>query len=240
MNKIILGDCIEIMKTMEGKSMDLILTDLPYGKTDLIWDKKLDLVSLWQEYKRLIKDNGVIILTATQPFTSELVMSNLDWFRYEIIWEKSRISNPLTNKLMPSRIHENILVFYQGKPIYNPITFRVDEKYIDKRKSVNNSTWDKGQFKGEMKRNKDTGERQPQSVVFFPSEWFKGMHPTQKPVSLFEYLIKTYTNPKALVLDSCIGSGTTALACINTDRKFIGIELNPEYKTMAEARLAKI
>lgn len=236
-NKIIQGDCLEVMKTIADRSVDLILCDLPYGKTTQSCDKKIDLDLLWGQYKRIIKDNGVVILTATQPFTSEVVISNLAWFKYELIWEKSRISNPLTNKIMPSRIHENILVFYKGKPTYNPIIFKVDEKYIDKRKSVNDSTWNNGQFKGKMTRKIDTGERQPQSVVFFPSEWSKSMHPTQKSVALFEYLIKTYTNEGDLVLDNCIGSGTTAVACRNLNRDFIGIELEQEYVNIANRRL---
>lgn len=236
-NKIYQGDCLELMKQLPDNSIDLILCDLPYGKTNLYWDKEIPIDLLWIEYKRIIKENGVIILTATQPFTSKLVLSNLNMFKYELIWEKSRISNPLTNKKEPSRIHENILIFYDKLKNYNPQTFFVQEKYIDKRNSINNSNWKKGQFKGVMKRKKDTGERQPQSIVFFKSYWSKNMHPTQKPVALFEYLIKSYTNEGDLVFDNCIGSGTTAIACINTKRNFIGIELSEEYCKIANERL---
>ena len=236
-NKIHQGDCLELMKQIEDKSIDMILCDLPYGRTNLEWDKEISLERLWFEYKRMLKDNGIIILTSIQPFTSKLILSNIKMFKYELIWEKSRISNPLTNKKEPSKVHENILIFYNKLSLYNPQKFFVEEKYIDKRNSINNSNWGSGQFNGVMKRNKDTGERQPQSVIFFKSHWSKDMHPTQKPVALFEYLIKTYTKEGDLVLDNCIGSGTTAIACINTKRNFIGMELEQKYVDIANKRL---
>jgi len=236
---LIQGDCLDVLKELPDKSIDLVLTDLPYGITKLEWDNKINLSVLFNHYKRIIKDKGIIVLTAVQPFTSELALYGKDIFKYELIWEKSRISNPLSNKRMPSKIHENILIFYKNFGTYNPLKFKVDEKYIDKRKAINDSLFKNkdGHFSGKMIRNKDTGLREPQSVLFFRSVWCKGMHPTQKPVALMEYLVKTYSNEGDLVLDNCMGSGTTGVACVNTNRRFIGIELDKNYFDIAKARI---
>lgn len=228
-NKVYHADCMVLLKQIANESIDLIICDLPYGKTNLEWDKPLNLQELTEEYRRIVKKSGVIVLTGVQPFTSELIAVMKDIFKYEIIWEKSRISNPLTNKFQPSRVHENILIFSKSKGKYNPIKFKIDEKYRDKRKAINNSTWNKGQFSGTMERKEDTGIREPQSVIFFPSHWSKDMHPTQKPLSLFKYLIETYSDKGDLVLDNCIGSGTTALACKELGRDFIGMELDEHW-----------
>ena len=232
-------DCIKAMCNIPDRSIDMILTDPPYGKTACKWDSVIPLDLMWKQLRRIIKPSGAIVMTASQPFTTTLIASNMEMFKYDIVWEKSRISNPLRNKKEPSRVHESIILFCDGVPTYNPQTFFIDEKYIDKRKSLNNSNWGKGQFKGEMIRKKDSGERQPQSVVFFKSHWSKGMHPTQKPVDLMEYLIKTYTNERELILDFAMGSGTSGVGCKNLNRDFIGIEKDKEWFEKAEKRINK-
>ena len=238
-NKIYNMEGIEFMKQVDESVVDLILCDLPYGVTNCDWDKKLNLQEFFNQSWRILKPKGVLILTAVQPFTSELIMACKEHFKYELIWEKSRISNQFTNKSMPSKLHENILVFYRQKPTYNAITYEVNEKYIDKRKSIKNS-YNRGQYNGLMVRKKDIGIRQPQSVLYFNSVWRKGMHNTEKPITLFEYLIKTYTNEGDLVLDCCVGSGTTAIACQNTNRNFICNDLSKEWVNKANQRLVQL
>jgi len=238
-NKIYNQEAIEFMKQIDESVVDLILTDLPYGVTNCDWDKKLNIQEFFNQSWRILKQNGVLILTAVQPFTSELIFACKEHFKYELIWEKSRISNQFTNKIMPSKLHENILVFYRQKPTYNAITYEVNDKYIDKRKSIKNS-YNRGQYNGLMVRKKDTGIRQPQSVLYFNSVWKKGMHNTEKPILLFEYLIKTYSNEGDLVLDCCVGSGTTAIACQNTNRNFICNDLSKEWVDKANNRLSEI
>ena len=231
------GDCLELMKNIPDGSVDMILCDLPYGQTKFEWDKKLDFKLLWQHYERIIKDNGAIILFGKQPFTSKLILSNLKLFKYELIWEKTRASNSMQVKKQPSAIHENVLVFYKKQPTYNDLKFRVDEKYIDKRKSINDSFYSKGHYQGVMKRKADDGWRHPQSILPFNSVWKKDMHPTEKPVELLEWLIKSYTNGDDVVLDNCMGSGSTGVACVNTNRHFIGIELDEGYFNIAKKRI---
>ncbi len=238
-NQLILGDCLEKMKDIPDKSVDMILTDLPYGKNIKEWDQEIDITLLWQNFERIAKNQCAVILTSTEPFTSKLINSKLNSFKYKLIWVKTRISNPLLNKKMPSRVYEEVLVFYNNYPIYNPQTYQVSEKYRDKRKNVNDSEWVAGQFSGKMTRNPDMGIRQPQDVLYFPSHWSAGMHPTQKPVELFEYLIKTYTNENDLVLDCCAGSGTTAIACINTNRNYICIEKDENYFNIMKNRIER-
>lgn len=231
------GDCLELMSNIPDKSVDMILCDLPYGQTKFDWDKKLDFCLLWGQYERIIKDNGAIVLFGKHPFTSELVLSNKELFRYELIWEKTRTSNSMQVTKQPSAIHENILVFYKNQPTYNDLKFKVDEKYIDKRKSINDSFYSKGHYQGVMKRKADDGWRHPQSILPFNSVWRKGMHPTEKPVELLEWLIKSYTNEEDTVLDNCMGSGSTGVASLNTNRHFIGMELNEEYFELAKNRI---
>lgn len=240
-NKIIEGDCLEVMPLLPDKSVDMILCDLPYGTTACSWDTIIPFEPLWEQYKRVIKDNGAIVLTASQPFTSALVMSNPKMFKYEWIWKKTKGSNFATLKHMPWKMHENILVFGKGKIKYNPQKYQVSEDKIDKRKTINNPLSNKEGVMGNIKRirNKDDGNRFPQSVQTVANPNNNSQHPTQKPVALFEYLIKTYTNEGDLVLDNCIGSGTTAVACKNTSRRYIGIELDPQYIKIANNRLAQ-
>lgn len=229
LNKIYNEDCLIGMNRIPDKSVDMILCDLPYGTTACKWDVIIPFAPLWSQYERIIKENGAIILMGSQPFTSMLIMSNLSLFRYELIWEKTSPSNFLDANIKPLKSHENIVVFYKSKPTYNPQKWKVDERFIDRRRqhnaTINNNTT-YGKFHKD-KRYVDKGERFPLSVIPINSHWSKDQHPTQKPVALFSYLIRTYTNPSDLVLDNCMGSGTTAISCIEEDRNYIGFEWSP-------------
>ena len=233
LNKIYNEDCLEGMKRIDDKSIDMILCDLPYGMTYNKWDTVIPLDRLWKQYKRVIKDNGAIVLTASQPFASELICSNRKLFRYEWIWEKENSTNFLNAKKMPLKKHENILVFYKKLPVYNPQMSK-GKPYIDiSTESKNSSNYAKMKI---LPPVVNTGTRYPISIIKFSRDKEK-LHPTQKPVALFEYLIRTYTNEGETVLDNCIGSGTTAIACLNTNRNFIGFEKDKEYWEIANERL---
>ena len=240
LNKIYNMDCLEGMKLIPDKSIDMILCDLPYGTTACKWDTVIPFEPLWEQYERVIKDNGAIVLTASQPFTSALVMSNIKWFKYEWIWEKDAGSNFATVKYRPMKEHEEILVFGKGKINYHPVM----QERIGNRKGKETTTVDGGRKNSVYGTQMGIGKltvselRSPRSIQRFSRE--RGLHPTQKPVALFEYLVKTYTNEGETVLDNCIGSGTTAVACINTNRKYIGFELSEEYCKIAEERINKI
>lgn len=235
--ELIQGDCLEKMKDIPYKSVDAIICDLPYGTTACAWDVIIPFEPLWKEYERIIKDKGAIILFGKNPFTAKLILSNEKLFRYELIWEKTRASNNMQVTKQPSAIHENILVFYKNQPTYNDIKFKVDEKYIDKRKNINNSIYNSEHYKGVMKRKADDGFRHPQSILPFNSVWRKGMHPTEKSVELCKWLIKSYTLETDLVLDNTMGSGTTGVACLETNRRFIGIEKDMKYFEIAKKRI---
>jgi site-specific DNA-methyltransferase (adenine-specific) len=236
------GDCLELMKKIPDKSVDMILCDLPYGTTSCKWDIIIPFEPLWEQYNRIIKDNGAIVLFASQPFSSVLVNSNINNFRYEWIWEKDKPSNfALANK-QPMKYHENIMVFYKKQPIYNKqITYG--------HKPMNGQAKYGRTYNGsvpslDVKERYEGGKttRNPSSIQKFNtpkhnSSDKSGLHPTQKPVALLEYLIKTYTNEGDLVLDNCMGSGSTGVACINTNRNFIGIELDKGYFDIAEKRI---
>jgi site-specific DNA-methyltransferase (adenine-specific) len=230
-NKIYNMDCLEGMKYIDDKSIDMILCDLPYGTTACKWDTIIPLDVLWREYERITKDNGAIVLTASQPFTTMLINSNIKLFKYCWVWEKEQGVNFLMAKKQPLKVHEDICVFYKKQCTYNP-QMTMGKPYISGK-------GDSGEVTGKVKKiqTKNTGTRYPKSIIRFNRE--RGLHPTQKPVALFEYLIKTYTNENELVLDNCIGSGTTAIACINTNRNFIGFELNKEYYKLAKNRINK-
>lgn len=232
LNTIYNEDCLEGMKRIPDKSVDMILCDLPYGTTRNKWDSIIPLEPLWEQYERIIKDNGAIILTAQTPFDKVLGASNLKLLRYEWIWEKDNATGHLNARKMPMKKHENILVFYKKLPTYNP-QFTAGKPYIAKRgtKSTNYGE----DVEGYNRMTINEGKRYPLSVVKFNKE--TGLHPTQKPVALFEYLIKTYTNEGDTVLDNCMGSGTTAIACIRTGRNYIGFELDKEYHKIAEQRV---
>ena len=221
LNKIYNEDCLIGMSAIPDKSVDMILCDLPYGTTRNKWDTVLPLDWLWDEYNRIIKDSGAIVLTAQTPFDKVLGASNIENLKYEWIWVKPSGTGHLNAKKMPLKNHENILVFYKKLPTYNPQMTK-GTPYTQKsgRASSNYNPQERVTTVNE-------GYRYPLTVQKFKSE--KGLHPTQKPVELFEYLIKTYTNDGETVLDNCMGSGTTAIACINTNRNYIGFELDQEY-----------
>ena len=235
LNKIYNEDCLEGVKRIDDKSIDMILCDLPYGTTQNKWDSVIPLAELWKEYKRIIKDNGVIVLTSQGIFTAKLMLSNEKWFKYKLVWVKSKATNFLNAKKQPLRKHEDICVFYNKQPQYNP-QMTEGEPY-DKGVRKNQLTGSYGDFN--PVHVKSEGLRYPTDVVYFKTAESEGKvyHPTQKPVALFEYLIRTYTNEGETVLDNCIGSGTTAIACLNTNRNFIGFEKDKEYWEIANERL---
>lgn len=232
MNKIILGDCLEVMKDIPDKSVDMILCDLPYGTTACKWDSIIPFEPLWEQYERVIKDNGAIVLTAAQPFTSALVMSNLKLFKYDWVWKKPKGTGHLNAKKQPMRDKEDILVFYKRQPTYNPQMVK-GEPY----QSKSGKSQYEGYGKDKRMGNNNNGLRYPKQVIEFGVVERNTVHPTQKLVALFEYLIKTYTNEGDIVLDNCVGSGTTAIAAHNTGRFFIGIEKEPKYVEIAQKRL---
>ena len=229
------GDCLEVMKNIPDKSVDMILCDLPYGTTQNKWDSVIPFESLWKQYERIIKDNGAIVLFAQTPFDKVLGASNLKLLKYEWIWIKNRGTGHLNAKKMPMKAHENILVFYKKPPLYNP-QMREGEAYI--RKDCSKNKLNKGCY-GKTKESYTTvckGGRYPLTTINF-NVVERTLHPTQKPVDLLEYLIKTYTNENHVVLDNCMGSGSTGVACVNTNRKFIGIELDENYFNIAKERI---
>lgn len=236
MIKLWKGDCLERMKDIPDKSIDMILCDLPYGTTQNKWDKKINLEKLFAEYKRIVKSGGVIALFSQMPFCVDLVNADRKNFRYEWIWQKSQGTGFLNANRMPLKIHENILIFYDKLPVYNP-QFSKGRKHH--RHNAHSGSDNYGKFKNLPVTCSD--EQYPCDIIYFPSancEKAKKMyHPTQKPVPLLEYLIKTYTNEGETVLDNCIGSGSTGIACINTNRNFIGIELDDKYFKIAKNRI---
>ena len=250
-NKVIQGDCLEVMKGIPDKSVDMILADLPYGTTACKWDTIIPFEPLWEQYKRIIKDNGAIVLTASQPFTSALVMSNPKMFKYEWIWEKDFPTGFPHANYRPMKRHENILVFSNavasaGNNNLKMNYFPIGLKEINKIKTNGNN---KGKFIHEGKIGKNGAfnsnkkyiqkyTNYPQSIIQINRDNEKTLHPTQKPVALFEYLIKTYTNEGDLVLDNCAGSGTTGVACKNLNRNYILIEKEPEYIDIINKRLS--
>ena len=244
LNNIYNEDCLEGMKRIPDKSVDMILCDLPYGTTACKWDEIIPFDLLWEHYERVIKDNGAIVLTASQPFTSALVMSNPKGFKHSWVWHKKNAGNILVAKYQPLKTTEDVLVFSKkGKRVnYYPIlsyghTDRSKDK-PQKKKTDLFSGIKSGQFK--PGNNKPGDARYPKHLIEFSNASRKGVvHPTQKPVPLFEYLIKTYTNEGETVLDNCMGSGTTAIACLNTNRNFIGFELDKEYFDVATKRIDK-
>lgn len=240
LNEIHHGDYLELMKGIPDGSIDMILCDLPYGTTASKWDTIVPFEPLWKQYERIIKDNGAIVLTGQQPFSSKLIMSNEKLFRYEWVWEKSRVTGFLDANRKPLRAHENILIFYKKMPTYNPQKWVIDERFMDKRKKLDIDGYSQQNYGNhtKTKHKKDDGTRYPQSILPISSvNTEKTGHPTQKPVALFEYLIKTYTNEGETVLDNCMGSGTTAIAALNTNRSFIGIEKEKEYVDVANERI---
>lgn len=229
--KLIHGDCLEVMKSIPNGSVDLILCDLPYGTTRNKWDSVIPFDKLWAEYKRVC--SGAVVLTAAQPFTSALIMSNLSWFKQSLVWKKNIASNFLNANRQHLSRHEDVIVFAKKQPVFNKQMLN-GSPYVQKRKGKDDS----GDNYGRVNKRIDTinvGVRNPISVLEFDRE--VGLHPTQKPVALMEYLIRTYTNEGETVLDNCMGSGTTGVACMNTGRRFIGIEKDDEYFEIAKKRI---
>lgn len=239
-NSCLLGDCLEVMKDIPDNSIDMILTDLPYGVTARNkWDSIIPFEQLWKEWNRIKKETTPIILTAIQPFTSFTVMSNPDNFKYEWIWEKERGTGFLNAKKQPLRKHEQILVFYDKQTNYNPIMEKLDKPYthvLPKFETDNYNGFRTGNK--EERELKIYDSKYPSTIIKFSrDDNRKNIHPTQKPIKLFEYIIKTYTNENDLVLDCCAGSGTTAIACLNTNRKYICIEKEPKYYEIMKNRI---
>lgn len=236
-NKVIQGDCLEVMKDIPDKSIDMILCDLPYGTTQNKWDSVIDLVLLWEQYERIIKDNGAIALTAQGLFTAKIILSNEKLFKYKIVWIKSKSTNFLNVKKQPLRKHEDICIFYKKQPSYHP-EMTNGEAY-DKGIRKDQFTGSYGDFK--PKHVKSSGDRYPNDIVFYEEQSIDDfiyvktaesegpvLHPTQKPIELGRYLIKTYTNPGDIVLDNACGSGSFLLSAILENRQFIGIEKNED------------
>jgi DNA modification methylase len=225
-NKVIQGDCLEVMQKLPAKSIDMILCDLPYGTTQNEWDSVISIEKLWAQYERIIKDNGAIVLTSQGLFTNKLISSNEKLFKYKIVWIKSKATNFLNAKKQPLRRHEDICVFYKKQPMYNPQK-TIGEAY-DKGFRKDQHTGSYGLF--ETRHVKSNGERYPTDVVYFKTAESEGevYHPTQKPVSLGRYLVRTFTNKGDIVLDNACGSGSFLVATVLEGRNFIGIELNKE------------
>ncbi len=231
--KLYNGDCFELMKEIPDKSIDMILADLPYGTTRNKWDEVLPFNALWKEYERIIKDNGAIVLHSQQPFTSKLIMSNLKIYKYSWVWSKSQVSGFLNAKKQPLREHEDICVFYKKQCTYNP-------QMTKGKMQLKNTGGDSSNYNKFEARPHYSDEYYPKTILDFPLRRFKGGHPTQKPVELAEYLIKTYTNEGDTVLDNVMGSGTTGVACKNLNRNFIGMELDETYFNIAKERIEKV
>ena len=233
-----LGDCLERMKEIPDGSVDMILTDPPYGTTACKWDSIIPLEPMWEQLKRIIKPNGAIVMTASQPFTTTLIASNMKMFKYCWVWQKNRHSSPLLAKKQPLRNYEDVVVFYKKQPLYNPQGVKTIDALIKNSRSAGgeiiNAKRGDTSLKGEYKQ---TTTNYPKQVQKFDVVT-RAIHGTQKPVDLMEYLIKTYTNESETVLDFTMGSGTTGVACKNLNRNFIGIELDEEYFKIAQERIS--
>lgn len=242
------GDCLELMKNIPDKSIDMILCDLPYGTTDCKWDVIIPFEPLWEQYKRIIKDNGAIVLFGQEPFSSKVRLSCLEMYRYDWVWKKQRPSNFQLMGYQTGRVHENIMIFSKAKACYtkngnsmayNPqMTERESPRTANVKIYGNTATNILHNYKnGEKDNIKTYTHKHPTSILEFNTVERGKLHPTQKPVDLLEYLIKTYTNKETWVLDNCMGSGTTGVACKNLNRKFIGIELDDTYFEIAKKRI---
>ena len=229
------GDCLELMKDIPDGSIDMILCDLPYGTTACKWDTVIPFEPLWEQYNRIIKDNGAIVLFGSEPFSTELRHSNLSMFRYDWIWEKEQGANFMLCKYQPYKVHEIISVFSKNRHNYYP-QMTEGKPYISGKGNSGEITNCVTKI-----QTKNNGTRYPRSIQKFTTDKSKGsLHPTQKPVALLEYLIKTYTNEGEIVLDNCMGSGSTCVACVNTNRHYIGFELDPNYYDIACKRLDEV
>ena len=223
------GDCLELMKDVPDQSVDMILCDLPYGTTACKWDTVIPFEPLWAQYRRVAKRNAAIVLTASQPFTTALIASNMREFRYTWVWEKEQGVNFMLSKKQPLKVHEDVCVFYRDLPAYFP-QMTAGKPYVSGKGNSGEVTGCR-----EKVQTINDGTRYPRSIQQFGRQ--TGIHPTQKPVALMEYLIRTYTNEGETVLDNCMGSGTTGVACVNTGRKFIGMEQDAKYFEIAQKRI---
>lgn len=231
-NKVIYGDCLEIMEQIDDCSVDMILCDLPYGMTNNRWDSEIPLDRLWDQCERIIKQNRAMVFTASNPFTASLIVSNKKLFRYEWIWQKTVGSNQMNTSFGPLKAHESVLIFSKGRPLYNP-QLTEGKPYTQERSGFDRGTY--GEQEGWKTEN--NGTRHPKSVVVIANPRIKGGYPTQKPVALFKYFVLTYSNEGDVVLDCTCGSGTTAEACINTGRKFICIDNNRDAVNRTRRRI---
>lgn len=232
-NQVLAADCLKLLPQLPSGSIDLVLCDLPYGTSQNRWDSTLPMDELWAQYWRLLKPNGVVVLTAAQPFTSTLVTSNLRDFKVEWIWQKTIGSNQLNIAHQPLRNHESVLVFHRRRPTYNP-QMTSGEPYALERRAASSQGYNEQRDVSVV----NPGIRFPKTVLLFPNPRIPGGHPTQKPQALMEYFIETYSNPGDVVLDHCLGSGTTAVAAIETGRCFIGIESDKRYAAAAQQRVS--
>ena len=238
-NSIIQGDCLGVMQSIPDGSVDMVMTDPPYGTTACKWDSIIPLEPMWEQLKRVIKPNGAIVMTASQPFTTTLIASNMKMFKYCWVWEKEQGTGQLNAKIMPLKNHEDVCVFAGGtiKAItYNPVMTQAKPYSRNDVGKVNNAK-EKVYGKSDGYSASNVTTRYPKTIQRFNMAKQKGGHPTQKPVALMEYLIKTYTNEGELVLDFTCGSGTTCVACVNLKRNYIGIELDEKYHAIAVKRV---
>lgn len=222
------------MRGIADKSIDMILCDLPYGTTRNKWDAVIPFDALWSQYRRVIKDNGAIVLFCDGMFTAKLIQSNEKMWRYNMVWDKQRGCDFLNANVKPLKCHEDIAVFYKKKPTYNKQPWYSTPYKLTKNGTLSDNYGDRGAAWSESK----DGARNPLTILSFKRDVSR-LHPTQKPVALLEYLIKTYTDEGMTVLDNCMGSGSTGVACINTNRKFIGMELDEEYFSIASNRIVE-
>lgn len=229
------GDCLELMRNIPDKSVDMVLCDLPYGTTNCKWDSIIPFEPLWEQYNRIIKDNGAIVLFSAQPFTTKLIQSNFKHFRYCWYWKKHNVTGGAFSKVQPMRCVEDICVFYKKKPVYNPQGLVKLDKPIINKANTKTDIYKWGSGTGTIQYYTNY----PKHLIEFSKDK-ENYHPTQKPVALLEYLIKTYTDENEIVVDNCMGSGSAGVACMNTGRKFIGIELDEKYFTVAKSRIEQV
>ena len=233
--ELVLGDCLEKMKDIPDGAVDLVLTDPPYGTTACKWDSVIPFEPMWEQLNRVIKPNGAIVLFGSEPFSSALRMSNIKNYKYDWVWEKSRPANFMLAKYQPMKYHENILIFSDGKHNYYPIKFKGKKNHASKEGFGKHNIYN---IKKNLRKINTSDIKNPKSIISIKStDSTKNLHPTQKPVALMEYLIKTYTNEGETVLDFTMGSGTTGVACKTLNRNFIGIELCKHYFYLAKKRI---
>lgn len=246
------GDCLDVLDCVPNASVDFILCDLPYGTTKCKWDVILPFDKLWDHYARIIKQNGCVALFGTEPFSSQLRLSNISWYKYDWYWQKDKAANFLFGNIMPLKVIETVSIFYQKLPTYNPQKelnpkgptkkhlCKNPSKITKNVKEVMGGSWkasEMGESQNYFGKNYEPEKLLPKQLIYFAKEQRGKVHPTQKPVALAEYLINTYTNAGETVLDNCMGSGTTGVACKNTNRNFIGIEKDAEFFNIAKERI---